>query len=132
MKLFIAALLLSFVIGLFSTTAKAGENRWEYFAYTEKEYFYYDKDSITNPSRGVVKVWGKKHKRGLKSLDIFLSTYIVWLAEIKCIERQMRFLETIEFYEGRSKLIPPSRDWININQDSIEEIMLNILCNDHK
>lgn len=132
MKLFISILFLFLIAGLFSTTSKAGKDGWEYLGSTEKEYYYYDKNSIRNPSRGVVKVWGKKHKRGHKSLDNFLSTYIVWLAEVKCNEREIRFLESIEFYAGRSKLIPKSEMWININPDSIEEIMLEKLCNDHK
>jgi hypothetical protein len=132
MKLFISTLFLFLIAGLFFTTSKAGKDRWEYLGSTEKEYYYYDEDSIVNSSQGVVKVWGKKHGRGHKSLDNFLSTYVVWLAEVKCNERQMRFLESIEFYAGKSKLIPTSGGWVNINPDSIGEVMLEKFCNDHK
>lgn len=131
MKLFIAVLFLSLIAGLFSATAKADEDIWEYIDHAEEYDYYFDKTTLTNPSPGVVKVRIKYIKSDFTDLDIFLPLYTVALMQLKCHERQMRFNSMVEYYADRNKAFEIREFWKNITPNSIGESFHKTFCNNH-
>ncbi len=129
MKLFIAVLFLFLIAGLLSTTAKADEDRWEYIGQTEGINYYYDKETLTNPSRGVVKVWMKSNESDFRSPDSPL--YVVFLIQLKCNEKQYQINSRLAFYEDENKTFPTKEVWENITPHSAGETWIETLCNDH-
>lgn len=131
-------LFLSIGVIMVSCTNGWGED-WEKHGESEKMFFYYDAESITHPSRDVVKVRGKliykakgitemagEYGKKYETLNHSLN-----LIEIHCAEKKIRRLSFVHYSMEGNVLDSgqsPKESWSIIPPDSIGESLYNILC----
>ncbi len=102
------------------------ERKWEEHARVRIGIvYYYEKDSITYPSRGIVKVW---RKRVLP--DRMTDKEIISLDEIDCQKEKFRsvFIQVIRKNDTVDTFKKPSEDWAQIYVDSPEEYFMDHFC----
>jgi hypothetical protein len=109
------------VVGLTICYAKAWGADWKEFAEATTGTFYYDKGSVTSPSKDFFRVWihnATKHETSL--------------IEIDCRKKNYRVLDVIEYDEaGRIKGRHDYYDnpgWLGISQRTVPELLHSILC----
>jgi hypothetical protein len=94
---------------------------WKEFAETTAGIFYYDKASVTSPSRGFFRVW-------IHSVNKHETSLI----EINCREKDYRVLDVVEYDEtDRMKDrfdYYDNPDWLVISQNTVPEPLHSILC----
>ena len=94
---------------------------WKEFAETTAGIFYYDKASVTSPSKGFFRVWihnVNKHETSL--------------IEIACREKDYRVLDVVGYDEvdhikDRYDYYD-NPDWLVISQNTVPEPLHSILC----
>jgi len=102
---------------------------WKLYSTYENFLKYYDVQSVTRPSKNIVRVWERinytdkgvtwwvmKHGPGFK--DVSLSTV---LNEINCIEKKLRILSLI-IYDNKGEVISSpssSSEWAFITTESM-------------
>lgn len=109
------------VVGLTICYAKAWGADWREFAEATTGIFYYDKGSVTSPSKDFFRLWihnATKHETRL--------------IEIDCKEKNYRVLDVIEYDEAdRIKDRYNNYDnpaWLDISQKTVPEPLHSILC----
>jgi len=121
----IVSLLITVMFGAQVAGAEETAHKWQ--EYTKDLYgltYYYDKDNITFPSAGVLKVWRKRDfpvRAGQKS--------IISLDEIDCFRQKYRsvHIEVIRWddtIEAHDKI----QDWMTIWGETSEEWFLDNTC----
>ena len=109
------------VVGLTICYAKVWGADWKEFAEATTGIFYYDKGSVTSPSKDFFRVWihnATKHETSL--------------IEIDCKEKNYRVLDVIEY--GEADRIKDRYDyydnagWLDISQKTVPEPLYSILC----
>lgn len=116
-KLWIIFLVLGFAIG----SPRAWGADWEEFAEASTGVFYYDKESVTSPSKDFVRVWVCNATKRETSL-----------IEIDCKEKDYRVLDVVEYDEtdqinARSDYYD-NPTWLGIFQKTVPEPLHSILC----
>jgi hypothetical protein len=111
---------------------------WEKYDESETMAFYYAVESITHPSKDVVRVWEKrvyKVKGITEMVEEFGNKYetlshMLILSELDCVEKKMKGLSFVNYSTGGKILSSSSSgfDWAFIDPDSIGETLYKILC----
>ena len=130
------------VLLLFCICADAWGADWRRYADGNFATNYYDTESISRPSRDIVRVWGKRvwtekgvialeEKSGEKYRTITHSTF---LSEFHCIDKKTRFLSGNNYFKDESvdgsvtySTNNPSK-WEFIIPESVDEVLYIILC----
>ncbi len=108
------------IAGLTMCYTRAWSADWKEFAEATSGIFYYDKASVTSPSKGFFKAWihnTTKHETSL--------------IEIDCKEKNYRVLDVVEYDRDRIKARYDYHDntnWLDITQNSVPEPLHGILC----
>ena len=94
---------------------------WKEFAETTAGIFYYDKASVTSPSKGFFRLW-------IHNVDKHETSLI----EIDCREKDYRVLDVVEYDEtDRMKDrfdYYDNPNWLVISQNTVPEPLHSILC----
>jgi hypothetical protein len=87
--------------------------------------YYYEKDSIEYPSRGMMKIWRKRVLPARMS-----DKEIISLDQFDCKEQKYRsvFIQVVRKNDMVDTFKKPSEDWNQIFPDSPEEYFLDIYC----
>ena len=113
--------LIFLVIGLTISCAEAWGADWREFAETTTGTFYYDKESVTSPSKEFFRVWISNATKRETSL-----------IEIDCRQKNYRVLDVVEYDEAdRTKTRYDYYDnpsWLDISQKTVPEPLYSILC----
>ena len=120
MTLWIAA-----TFGSAATGAEQAERKWqEYTKDIRGLTYYYDKDDITFPSTGILKVWRKREfpvRAGQKS--------IISLDEIDCFKQKYRSVHIeVTRWDDTVETHDKVQDWMTIWGDTPEEWFLDNTC----
>ena len=109
------------VLGFAICCTEAWGADWKEFAETTAGIFYYEKASVTSPSKGFFRVWidnVNKHETSL--------------IEINCREKDYRVLDVVEYDEtDRIKDRQDYNDnpnWLVISMNTVPEPLHSILC----
>ena len=109
------------VLGFTICSTEARGADWKEFAETTAGIFYYEKASVTSPSKGFFRVWihnVNKHETSL--------------IEINCREKDYRVLDVVEYDEtDRMKDrfdYYDNPNWLVISQNTVPEPLHSILC----
>ena len=109
------------VLGFTICCTEAWGADWKEFAETTAGIFYYEKASVTSPSKGFFRVWihnVNKHETSL--------------IEINCREKDYRVLDVVEYDEtDRIKDRQDYNDnpnWVVISMNTVPEPLHSILC----
>jgi hypothetical protein len=115
---------------------------------TDDDEFFYDRENLTKPSRGIIKVW-EKTKFSEKSRSKYIQekisdgssvngydtlSYQLGLVEINCSEREQRLTKVSQHSSNGQVLFThtynqkPSQGWIPISPQSVSEIKYNAVC----
>jgi hypothetical protein len=113
---------------------------WKLFFTTTHDYFYYDAESITHPSKDVVRVWGREvftEKGVIEMVGVLgenFKTLSYWmdLVEFHCGDRKFRHLSSVA-YSTDETLLHSFDDqepkWYFISPESmLLNVLYNILC----
>ena len=113
--------LIFLVIGLTSFSTEAWGADWREFTEASTGFFYYDKESVTSPSKDFFRVWIHNTTEHESSL-----------IEIDCKEKNYRVLDVVEYDEtDRIKIRYDYYDnpsWLDISQRTVPEPLHSILC----
>ena len=112
---------------------------WRLFLNTTDEHFYYDAESITHPSEGIVRVWCKQvyTEKGMSGMAGKLReeakvSYWMDLAEFHCADRKFRLLSSVAYSTDGTRLHSIDEQepkWGLISPESLLiDILYNILC----
>lgn len=128
-----------FIIGIviFGCAGMRGAD-WKPYSFNDVGQNYYDAQSITRPSRKIVRVWEKTNytlmgvkdwvgKFGEKYSNL---SYSISLEEINCAEKTQRFL-LVHFYDKNAELIPSDSsrtEWVFIVPGTIAEGLYIAIC----
>jgi hypothetical protein len=110
---------------------------WKLFSSIDEADLYYDVESITHPSKGVVRVWTKSVYTGESASEIVVRvgeeyknvTSSVDLKEINCSERKYRIVFTA-YYSTDGILDSESKvtEWRYIAPKAVLDKLLKALC----
>ena len=141
MKLMTGKLIIIIATGLllFGNAEVWGEN-WKFLLKNKAgDEGYYDADSVTRPSKGIVRVLTKvvfSEKSINREAEKLGSSYKdmshrVILHEMNCMEKKGAFLE-ITTYSKKGAILssikPNELTWVKIPPDSIGEALYKLLC----
>ncbi len=114
------------------TYAEVWGSDWkQWIRSSDKSIYYYDIESITRPSKNIVRVWTKydfdKGDKTKDSLDCQLTLY-----EINCAQRIARQL-SVSTYTKEGKLVMEGsgvylKAWFLIEPESTAEVLLKAVC----
>jgi hypothetical protein len=111
---------------------------WKFYGSSEKVFYYYDTQSITHPSKDIVRVWerwdytekGVLDKVGKFGKEYENLSHTIFLWEINCSEKKDRGL-SLTHYDHKGSAIHSIRspsEWSFITPESIGEIMYKEVC----
>ena len=121
--------------------AEAWARDWRLYAKADLYECFYDAESMTRSSQGIVEVWTKSGytERGVIEMVIKFGKhyenlgYALELWEINCVEKRHRLLlftaysaEGNVLYNGEVGSRPPP--WKTISRGSVEESLYKALC----
>ena len=101
--------------------------------------YYYDADSISSPSKNIVRVWEKvvysakgviSHIEELGELYENLS-YTVTLWEVDCVQKKEQILKTNWYSKDETSLSSTEfqkTSWTFVNPDSMGEALYEVVC----
>ena len=113
---------------------------WKLYSTHENFLNYYDAQSITRPSKNIVRVWERinytekgvtwmmvKHGPGFKDVS-----FLTILNEINCIEKKLRILSQI-IYDNKGEVVhssssSSSSEWAVITPESMAEDLYKQVC----
>ena len=110
---------------------------WKGYGTSDTLSLYYDVESITRPSKDVVRVWvkGIYRMKGVELVEKFGEKYetlghSLFLSEVHCAEKKVRTLSIVDYSTGGEILDSNSteRKWNSIVPESIGESLYEILC----
>jgi hypothetical protein len=141
MKLIIGKLMILIAMGflIFGNAEVWGEN-WKFVSKNKVgDESYYDADSVTRPSKGIVRVLTKlvfSEKSVNREVEKLGSSYKdmshrVMLNEVNCMERKAAFLEVTTYSKKGailSTIKPNELIWVNIPPGSSGEVVYKLLC----
>ena len=112
---------------------------WKGFAETDNASFYYDADTVTRPSKGVIRVWEKRVYKP-KAINDMVEKHgaTVWilhhsliLSEVHCAEKKRRLM-SIDYYSKDGGFLSSrsisENDWTFMVPESIGESIYKVLC----
>ncbi len=141
MKLMTGKLIIIIATGLllFGNAEVWGEN-WKFLLKNKAgDEGYYDADSVTRPSKGIVRVLTKVvfsekniNREGEKLGSSYKDmSHRVILHEMNCMEKKGAFLEVTTYSKKGivlSSIKPNEVTWVKIPPESIGEALYKILC----
>jgi hypothetical protein len=109
---------------------------WKFYWFDENFLAYYDAQSITRPSKNIVRMWVKLNYNEKGVMDVVGKlgkkyenfSHVIVLYEINCIEKMIRAKESID-YDNKGRVIHSSRsplEWNFIIPGSMGEILYEI------
>jgi hypothetical protein len=112
---------------------------WKVFASGVYGLCYYDAESITRPSKNIVRVWEKivySEKGVIKAVKELgerykTASYSLDLSEIDCIEKKRNTLMLVFYAKGGSVISTEQlseTEWSFIIPGSMEEILYKAVC----
>lgn len=96
---------------------------WTLLVETPEESYYYDKESITYPSKGIIRVWGRELREAGERNN---------LIEINCEYKEFRILSFTDYDENgevSGESTSPT-GWESIAKESPSELLYKALCED--
>lgn len=111
---------------------------WKPYGSNEQYYYYYDTQSITYPSKNVVRVWGKMDftEKGVLNWVGELGkryenlSHVIFLMEINCAEKKSRSLSDSS-YDNKGDVIISSHspsEWRFIIPETMNENLYKEIC----
>jgi hypothetical protein len=121
--------------------AEAWGADWSLFSATDKDISYYDKASISHPSKNVIRVWNKTvlTEKGLIDMvgtlgkNFERASYLIDLWEINCTEKMFRIL-TSTCYSKEGEVVysnvstKPLPEYRFIVPESVAETLIKEIC----
>ena len=109
------------VVGLTICYAKVWGAEWKEFAEATTGIFYYDKGSVTSPSKDFFRVWIHNENKQETSL-----------IEINCREKDYRVLDVVK-YDEKDRIKErydyyDNPNWLVISMNTVPEPLHSILC----
>lgn len=116
-------IVLAIMVALLASSVSSGAD-WRFLSESGESILYYDAQSITHPSKNLVRVWVKYEGRVEK------WTYMKTLREIDCLEKKYRIVSSALYNEegketGSSE--SPSK-WRFITPGGSSEILHKMVC----
>lgn len=135
MKLRIAILVFALIIISMGDVYGAG---WKLYGSSDLCLAYYDAQSITHPSKNIVRVWERRNftEKGITDMVVSFGpsyknlSFSMCLYEINCIEKMARIL-SLTYYDNKGGLIhtiSSSSEWTFIIPESIDESLYKEIC----
>lgn len=132
-------LLLAMVLGLLVSASIGNAADWKLYESNE-EYFlaYYDTQTITYPSKNIVRVWERRDytEKGVMNTVVRYGkeyenlSYGIVLSEFDCVEKKIRNLAAT-YYDKKERVIyytdNPS-SWTFISPGSIQDTLSKKVC----
>jgi hypothetical protein len=115
-----------------------GGSLWKYYGTNEDGSYYYDAETMTRPSKEMVRVWvqsaytdqGISHwvRRGGEEFQNLGYTLV--LTELNCVDRAVRSLQIV-FYSKDAEVLTPinAKEWELFAPDSMSEALYVAVCN---
>jgi hypothetical protein len=121
------------------TYAEVWGAEWKLYDSNEDFLCYYDIESITHPSKNIVRVWvkwdfsekGVMYYMGKFGIKYMSLSHSINLPEINCLEKTIRSL-SLTYYDNEGEVIysfsSPSSKWDFIPPETIGEILYKEVC----
>ena len=108
---------------LSSSSYEAGR-KWTSYARDQSAEYFYDKDAITQSSKGLLRMWRKREfPSGAAQKEI------VTLDEINCPKQEYRTLGLrVTYWDGKTGLSDTPTRWAQIWADTAEEYLMDEHC----
>jgi hypothetical protein len=112
---------------------------WKIYCSNDMYLGYYDTQSITRPSKNVIRVWvrwdytekGVMYYMGKFGIKYMSLSHSINLPEINCLEKTIRSL-SLTYYDNEGEVIysfsSPSSKWDFILPETIGEILYKEVC----
>jgi hypothetical protein len=114
-----------------------GGSIWKYYGTNEDGSYYYDAETMTRPSKEMVRVWvqsaytdqGISHCVRGGGEQFQNLGYTLALIELNCVDRAIRSLQIV-FYSKDVQVIDPinAKEWEFFAPDSMSEALYEALC----
>jgi len=115
------------------------EQDWTLYGITKYFILFYDRNSITHPSKDVIRLWIKSVDKcndaeGWEIKDQPNCANVEWLyvltlTEIDCSKKQDRDIKSIGYSkEGRESLSDETSQWDDIIPDSYTDVLYRVVC----
>ncbi len=113
---------------------------WKLYGSSEKSLAYYDTQSITRPSKNIVRVWVKITYTEKGVMDTVGSlgkkyedlSHSIILREINCVEKMIHSLSGTYYDNGGGVIYTSSspylREWVFIAPESLAESLYEEIC----
>ena len=114
---------------------------WRLYSYNDKQKSYYDAQSITHPSKNIVRVWvkwnytekgvintmGMMGKFGKKFENL---SHLINLEEVDCVEKKSRNLSFTYYNKEGNSIVSSDEpsEWNLIVPDSVDEDLYEEIC----
>ncbi len=111
---------------------------WKLYWFHEKLFAYYDAQSITHPSKNIVRVWTRTDYTEKSAIDMVGKlgkkyenlSYTIILCETNCVKKMSRFLSGT-YYDNRGGVIDSSNspsEWFFIIPKSVGDSLYEEIC----
>ncbi|MDR2018826.1 MAG: hypothetical protein LBQ00_08195 [Syntrophobacterales bacterium] len=122
---FIVTLCVVPILGLVAVGAEEVDHKWqEYMKDGRGLTYYYDKESITFPSGGIIKLWRKREFPVRAAQKTIMS-----LDEIDCYKQKYRSVQMqVAQWNEEVETFSRVQDWMTIWGDTPEEWFLDNTC----
>jgi hypothetical protein len=115
-----------------------GGSPWKYYGTNEDGSYYYDAETMTRPSKNMVRVWvqsaytdqGISHWVRGGGEEFQNLGYTLVLIELNCVDRSVRSLQIV-FYSKNAEVLNPTnaKEWEFFAPGSMSEVLYEALCN---
>ncbi len=115
-----------------------GGSPWKYYGTNEDGSYYYDAETMTRPSKDMVRVWvqsaytdqGISHWVRGGGEEFQNLGYTLVLIELNCVDRSVRSLQIV-FYSKNAEVLNPinAKEWEFFAPGSMSEVLYEALCN---
>lgn len=111
---------------------------WKFYSFNDLAESYYDVQSITRPSKNVVRVWERMNftEKGIMDMVVRFGpsyknlSFSMCLYEINCIEKKARILSLAHYDDKRDVIHTTSfqGEWTFIIPESVVENLYEEIC----
>jgi hypothetical protein len=107
-----------------SSSSDNSGRKWTSYARDDGTEYFYDKDAIAQPSKGLLHIWRKREFPSRAA-----QKEIVTLDEIDCAKAEYRTLQLrVTYWDGRTQVSDKATRWAKIFENSAEEYLLDEHC----